>query len=354
MTTTPDPTATSPDVTSPHTTGPHGAGPDASSPHVAGPTPGPTAAVPVPAERSPRGPHIDPARPFGAHIRTRWWAAPIVVVIIAVVLLGSQLAAITLAAVIENVISGREFTEPGLTPLMMLAVNLSIALLAPIALLLLRGIGGVPWRSAFAVGRPFAWARLLRSALVMLPVILIVLGLGALGTPVPALSIGGTAVALILVALFTTPLQAASEEIVFRGVLNGLFGAWFRNPRLAVAIGIAVSSVLFGISHGSTDPWLAAYYTFFGVCGALMALGTGGLEAPIAFHAMNNTLLMILTAISMGDGGVQIDRSVGAGGPFMLVFMGMDALLVVIVLLLERRRRRRERAVGVPVRADAV
>jgi membrane protease YdiL (CAAX protease family) len=87
------------------------------------------------------------------------------------------------------------------------------------------------------------------------------------------------------------------------------------------------------------DPWLLAYYVIFGLSMAAMALISRGLEAPIAFHVMNNLIMMIVGALFAGGEGVVVDRSVGMGGPYMLVFIAVDLVAVALVWLYERRQR---------------
>lgn len=310
----------------------------------------------------PRRPHVDPARPFGAHVRTRWWAPLVVIPVVLIGMLILQVISTFVTIPYELFIGGHsteEFTNadaPTLTPVMMLGVNLSLIATGLLALLALRVIAGVPWRAAFAVGRRFSWGRLLRTAGVMAPVILVFFALMELLFPsVPmtgeaGFGITATGLALLAITVLTTPLQAAAEEVVFRGVIGEMVASWIRPASLALVVGIIASSLIFGASHGSVDPWLFAYYTIFGLSGALMARITDGLEASIAFHASNNTLLFIATALTIGDQGLTIDRSAGSGGPFMLVFIALDLLLVAIVWLLEKRRRARSAATD-PARA---
>lgn len=314
--------------------------PYASAPEVHGRT---TASAPGP---DPSRPHLDPSRPFMAHIRTRWWAPILVIPIVLIGMFATQLILTLIVAGIEHAISGRPLTSMGITPLMLLGVNLSLVTGAIIALVCLRWIAGVPWRGALASGRRFSWGRLGRTAAIALVVVVIVFGLEALAEPLPPMALTANAVALIIVTLLTTPLQAAAEEIMYRGVIGPLVGSWIRPATAAVVVGVIVSSLMFGMSHFASDPWLIAYYVTFGLCGALMAVITRGLESSIAFHAVNNTILFIITALSASDQGVEIDRSAGQGGPFMLVFMGMDLLVVASVWLLERRHRSRKKSVS--------
>src|SRR5699024_5639228 len=124
-------------------------------------------------------------------------------------------------------------------------------------------------------------------------------------------AITGTTVGLVVVAVLTTPLQAAGEELAFRGAFLPAIASWIRPARTATIVGLVGSSIVFGLVHFSVDPWLLAYYTLFGACMALLAMITRGLEAPIAFHVSNNVILMVVSALFAGGGGVEIDRSVG-------------------------------------------
>jgi membrane protease YdiL (CAAX protease family) len=280
-------------------------------------------------------------------VRTPWWTPIVVALVMGVIMLGAQVVLITIATIIDAVISGRVIME-GLTPLGMLAANLSLALLLPLALLALRWIAGVPWKAALSAGRPFSWKRLGTKLLHVFAVFAVVLTVAGLISPEALLGphgvrMGSLAIAYVVVALLTTPLQAAAEETLFRGTLLPLFGSWGRGRAgLAVGIGLAISSLLFGLAHGATDPWLALYYTGFGFCAGLMAVFTGGIEASIAFHVVNNVIFMVLGALSAGDQIMVIDRSAagGAGGPWVLLILALDLFVVLVVAIPERRRSR--------------
>src|SRR5699024_7984421 len=152
-----------------------------------------------------------------------------------------------------------------------------------------------------------------------------------------------TTLGLIAVAVLTTPLQAAGEELLFRGAILPAVASWIRAVKPALVVGMIGSSLVFGAMHASLDPWLLSYYTAFGFCMAAMALISRGLEAPIAFHATNNLLMMVAGALFAGGEGVVIDRSVGMGGPFMLVVIALDVVAVLLVWWYERHLRARRR-----------
>ncbi len=91
----------------------------------------------------------------------------------------------------------------------------------------------------------------------------------------------------LLVILLLTPLQAAGEEYAFRGYLQQAFGGLFGSRVFAVGL----SSLLFALAHGLGQSWpvFVDRLAFGLVAGALVML-TGGLEAGIAMHVLNNWL----------------------------------------------------------------
>ncbi|HXH77800.1 CPBP family intramembrane glutamic endopeptidase [Nocardioides sp.] len=91
----------------------------------------------------------------------------------------------------------------------------------------------------------------------------------------------------LLVVLILTPLQAAGEEYAFRGYLMQAFGGLFPSRVLAVLL----SALLFALAHGLAQdlPIFVDRFAFGLVAGALVIL-TGGLEAAIAMHVLNNFL----------------------------------------------------------------
>ncbi|WP_188192467.1 CPBP family intramembrane glutamic endopeptidase [Nonomuraea sp. SYSU D8015] len=96
--------------------------------------------------------------------------------------------------------------------------------------------------------------------------------------------------ALIVIVLLV-PFQAAAEEYIFRGWFLQAVGAHVRNPVWGILIGAA----LFASLHGYSWTGLADVFAFGAVMGWL-AVRTGGLEAAIALHVMNNMLAFGLSA----------------------------------------------------------
>ena len=105
-----------------------------------------------------------------------------------------------------------------------------------------------------------------------------------------------------LVVLLTTPLQAAGEEYLFRGYLLQAFGSLFptRRAELARWVAIAATAVLFAFAHGAQNFPLFFDRFAFGLIAGWLVTRTGGLEAAIALHVLNNFLAFGL-ALSFGD-----------------------------------------------------
>lgn len=107
----------------------------------------------------------------------------------------------------------------------------------------------------------------------------------------------------LLVVLLLTPLQAAGEEFVFRGYLAQAFGGMAARWSSAVsgAVAVVVPAVLFALAHGlGQDAPIFFDRLAFGLVAGVLVLLTGGLEAGIAMHVLNNFLAFGL-AIFFGD-----------------------------------------------------
>ncbi|CUR56573.1 Abortive infection protein [metagenome] len=100
-----------------------------------------------------------------------------------------------------------------------------------------------------------------------------------------------------LVVLFLTPFQAAGEEYLFRGYLTQAVGGLFGSRTVAVV----VPAVLFALAHGIGQS-LPVFVDrlAFGLVAGVLVIVTGGLEAGIAMHVLNNWLAFGL-ALAYGD-----------------------------------------------------
>ena len=100
----------------------------------------------------------------------------------------------------------------------------------------------------------------------------------------------------LLVVVFLTPFQAAGEEYLFRGYLTQAFGGIFGSR----AVAVVVPAVLFALAHGAQSAPVFIDRLAFGLVAGVLVIVTGGLEAGIAMHVLNNFAAFGL-ALAFGD-----------------------------------------------------
>lgn len=139
----------------------------------------------------------------------------------------------------------------------------------------------------------------------------------------------------LLIVVLLVPFQAAAEEYVFRGWLLQAIGSYTRIASAWPAI--LVSSVPFVLGHGYTD-WGPVSIGMFAIAAAWVTVRTGGLEAAIALHIVNNAVGIGWSAsegdISMDQGAVPWTEIVTSGVPLVL-------WLLVIVWMARHTGKRR-------------
>ncbi|MGW6015994.1 CPBP family intramembrane glutamic endopeptidase [Streptomyces sp. NPDC055210] len=218
-----------------------------------------------------------------------------------------------------------------------------LALLIPVVLLVVRWVGRRPAGTVSSVQGRLRKRRLGQYVLLALP--LVAAGMGAmLLVPVDG-EVTGTssevwvgldrylpALAMLIVLV---PLQAAAEEYAFRGWLLQAVGGLFRSPWIAVL----PQAVLFAAAHGWGTPEGFADLVVFGVLAGWLTVRTGGLEAAIALHAVNNLMSFALSAAFVG--GLDSDET-AADLPWQLAAIDITVIVVftAVVLWLDRRRAR--------------
>ena len=144
----------------------------------------------------------------------------------------------------------------------------------------------------------------------------------AMGAAAIAPAVTSTTLALVVIAIVLTPLQATAEEYVFRGYLMQTIGGWLKHPLWAILLPVP----LFAIGH-NYDIWGLLDVSVFAIAAGWLTWRTGGLEAAIVAHVINNTVLFILGAVGLSD--INAD----SGSPVALLvtvaIMGSYSSLVV-------------------------
>lgn len=204
--------------------------------------------------------------------------------------------------------------SPG-SPLGLLANNLVLAMLVPASVLAVVVVHRRPVGWLASVTGRLRWRLLGRWLAVASGVVVVFYAAGFL---VPA-EAGAeettppdtpTVLALWAVILLTTPLQSAAEEVGFRGYLSQALASWFARPAAGALVAGAVSALLFALAHGSQDLWLFTDRLAFGAVASWLAWRTGGLEAPIALHVVNNLVALAAGAVTGGLGSALTASSV--------------------------------------------
>lgn len=217
-------------------------------------------------------------------------------------------------------------------PFGMVAAQLGIAMLIPISLALLRFVHRVPSGYVFSVVGRLRWQPLLvflGVALVSLNGVLWLTNaaLGRTYTFAPQAGLAGFMVAILL----TSPLQAAAEEVFFRGYLLQALGSqvplkWF---------GIIASAFVFALFHGTQNAWLFGSRFAFGVLAAVLVVYVGGLEAGIAAHVINNVFAFVYAGLTTGIDEIKAVRELSPTDAVGEIVM--YAAFTALALLVSRR-----------------
>ena len=178
----------------------------------------------------------------------------------------------------------------------------SIALMLPSLWLATLLLGSRPVGLLSSVATRLRWPWMLRCFGSALVVYAIVFGFAFLvldplsGADPISTTVTVSTVLLVLLALVLTPLQATAEEYVFRGYLMQTVGGWLKHPAWAILLPVP----LFAIGH-DYDLWGLVDVAVFAIAAGWLTWRTGGLEAAIAAHVVNNTLLFVLGAFGIVD-----------------------------------------------------
>jgi len=270
-----------------------------------------------------------------------WWQ-PVVGLVLAVLafalfapLVGQLIAAGAVAIDHEGSFSDAFERTVELEPVTwqgLLYLNLLLALLVPTAIGIVRVVHRVSGKFLMSVGPGIRWPFFrvcLGLSLVAIAVQLVA------STVLPGIDSGlsdspndvtGALVAMALVVLLTTPLQAMGEEYFFRGYLMQAFGALTRRPWAAVLI----TSLLFALAHGVQNAPLFLDRFTFGLMAGYVVVRTGGLEAGIALHVWNN---LFAFGLALGLGSIDETLHISEVGwsnlPLSLIQNGLYLVLVL-------------------------
>lgn len=308
--------------------------------------------------------------------RYRWWK-PLLAVVLGAIYYFTLSVVFTIPFIPYLLSSGAlSLADPALDasnlvdtqrPVLILMSIGSVALMLPAALLAMLSVGLTPAGRLWSVALRIRWRWILRS---LLPALVALMVMNALGIALDLATgsgsdLAGTAASrpgfdpqaalwsFVFVVLLV-PLQATAEELVYRGMFMQTLGAWLGSVRGATAFAaflrgpwlpIAIPAIAFGFSH-IYDVWGWISVVVLALVAGWLSWRTGGLEAAIGLHIVNNIVAFGFLASGITGETAQVSESGGF----------MSALTAVIGFALygwwmDRDFRRKD---GVRTRIDLV
>ncbi|WP_116112407.1 CPBP family intramembrane glutamic endopeptidase [Austwickia chelonae] len=237
--------------------------------------------------------------------RYRWWVPLIEVALLYVGYLALVFVVVMIATALKlvapdhtNFIQGVG-NQAGIAPskpIDFTLTTLSLIILVPAAMFAVRYGGRRPVGGLFAVCGWLNTSLLWRSTKLILPVYVV-------STAVPmfffdyTFSITASALIGALLVVILIPLQAAAEEVAFRGLMGQVLGAWTKTPVIPIVLPV----IPFLLAHSYDFSGMFAL-AVFSICMGILLWVTGGLEIPMVMHAISN--MTALFPVAFGAGAV--------------------------------------------------
>lgn len=223
-------------------------------------------------------------------------------------------------------------------PISLLLNLTSIILMIPSVILAMLVMGFRPTSRVWSVALRIRWGLLGRvTGIAVLAVIvmnLVGIGVELLLDPAllsaPPVETGAgfdasAALVSLLLVLILVPFQATAEEVVFRGLFMQVLGSWLKNPWFAILI----PSVGFALAH-IYNVWGLLAVGLMGAVAAWLTWRTGGLEAAIAIHVINNLIAFGFMAAGFGGETAQTEDA-GGPGAFVGEIVGLGLFIWLVL-----------------------
>lgn len=276
----------------------------------------------------------------------RWWR-PLLALLLAALLIVSVSTGIFLIAFIGQLVYGEltstvvdvnDLVELDVAqPLSVLIALSSVAIWLPLIFFALWAVGIKPVGMLNSVTLRLRWRQLaqylIAAGVLVLSAqtisVLLLVVFGQASSEVFALD-PLVIVLTLLIVIVIVPFQAAAEEYAFRGIFAQAIGSWVKSPVLPILI----PSVAFMLLH-AYDMWGLFEVLLLGLTAGWLTHTTGGLEAAIAIHVVNNVgaFVLLLSGV-LGTTTVNPD----AGSPLSLA---STAVLLGLYVLWARRIHKR-------------
>lgn len=297
----------------------------------------------------------------------RWWK-PLVALVITVVLWITFTVVVVLVGVVIASAQGqirfddvdeslRQLTKlfgvvDAGNPLSVSVGLIGVATLLPSVLLGYRIVGLRPLSVLRSVVFRLRWrwmafcllpALVITIAATLIQFFLFPLVLGGDGPVAPTIPLATFLICAAIIIVFT-PLQAAAEEFAFRGLITQMFGSWLRPAWLVIVL----SAIPFAAAHtqylgdGGSLTWATADVAVFALVAGFVTWRTGGIEAGIALHAINNTVAFLTLASSVGGTTATSSDASGDATSLFLSFLVSVLTMGLYAFWVDRAARRRQ------------
>ena len=163
------------------------------------------------------------------------------------------------------------------------------------------------------------------------------------GESIPHGAVSSSTWIVVLVAVLLVPLQATAEEFFFRGYLAQTIGGWLKHPLFAILLPVP----LFTIGH-QYDVWGLIDVSVFAVVAGWLVWRTGGLEASIVAHVVNNTVIFVIGAFGLVD----VNSKTGSGLGVVISALTLALYAWLVVRTAKRFGLTRVRVVTLPLPPD--
>lgn len=199
-----------------------------------------------------------------------------------------------------------------------------IILMIPAVILAMLSLGIRPTGRVWSVAGRIRWGLLGRTFGAALVGVIVMNGVGILADmvidgmagatsaevpEVPAdFDVNAAIISMVLVVVLV-PFQATAEEVMFRGLALQVLGSWMKSPWLAIGL----STVAFAAMH-IYDIWGLIAVGLMGLVAGWLTWKTGGLEAAIAIHVLNNLFAFAVMASGVSGETAQVESGSGIEG----------------------------------------
>ena len=163
------------------------------------------------------------------------------------------------------------------------------------------------------------------------------------GGSIPPPVVSSTTWIVVLAAVLLVPLQATAEEFFFRGYLAQMIGGWLKHPLFAILLPVP----LFTIGH-QYDVWGLIDVSVFAVVAGWLVWRTGGLEASIVAHVVNNTVIFVIGAFGLID----VNSKTGSGLSVVISALTLALYAWLVLRAAKRFGLARVRVVTLPPPPD--